>query len=39
LLLVYLGAMPFTISTTVDCTEEPEVQECADAVALALPGG
>lgn len=39
LLLIYVGTMPFTISTTVDCTEEPEAQECVETVALALPGG
>lgn len=39
LLLLYLGTMPFTISTTVDCAEEPEAQECVESVALALPGG
>jgi len=39
LLLIYLGTMPFTISTTIDCAEEPEAQECVEVVALALPGG
>lgn len=39
LLLIYLGTMPFTISTTLDCAEEPEAQECTEVVALALPGG
>ena len=40
LLLIYLVSMPFTISTTVDCAEEPEAQECVDSVvALALPSG
>jgi len=42
LLLIYIGSMPFTISTVVDCAAEPEVQECVEAVAvaaLALPGG
>ena len=38
-LLIYLGTMPFTISTTIDCAEEPEAQECVEVVALALPGG
>ena len=39
LLLIYLITMPFTISTTIDCAEEPEAQECVDVVALALPSG
>ena len=39
LLAIYLASMPFTISTTVDCAEEPEAQECVESVALALPGG
>lgn len=39
LLLIYLITMPFTISTTIDCAEEPEAQECVEVVALALPGG
>jgi cation:H+ antiporter len=39
LLLIYLVTMPFTISTTADCAEEREAQECVEAVALALPGG
>ncbi len=39
LLLIYLASMPFTISTTTDCAEEPDAQECVEVVALALPGG
>ena len=39
LLLLYLVTMPFTISTTVDCAEEPTAAECTAPVALALPGG
>jgi len=39
LLLIYVGTMPFTISTIADCAEEREAQECLEAAALALPGG
>ena len=39
LLLIYLVSMPFTISTTIDCTEEVAAEECVEPVALALPGG
>lgn len=39
LLIIYCASMPFTISTTVDCAEEPTAEECTQVVALALPGG
>ena len=39
LLLVYLGSMPFTISTTPDCDEDPAAEDCVEATALALPSG
>lgn len=39
LLVIYLATMPFTISTTVDCDEEPSAEECAEQVAIASPGG
>lgn len=45
LLGIYLATMPFTISTTVDCGDEPTASECIESAAqvhdgaLALPGG
>ena len=36
LLAIYLAAMPFTVSTTADCTEEPTAQECTDAGEVAV---
>ncbi len=39
LLLLYLATMPLTISTTVDCTEEPTAEECSDSPQVALSSG
>lgn len=37
LLGIYFAAMPFTVSTEVDCVEDPEHEECVDGdVALAF---
>lgn len=33
LLVVYFGTMPFTVSTEVDCADEPDATECVEAVA------
>ena len=33
LLGIYAAAMPFTVSTEVDCAAEPDANECAEAVA------
>ena len=39
LLAIYLASMPFTVTTVIDCAEEPEAEECSDQVAIASPGG
>ncbi len=39
LLTIYLATMPLTISTAVDCADEPQATECIPSAALALPGG
>ena len=42
LLGLYLAAMPLTISTTIDCAEEPTVEtveECSESRPVALAGG
>ena len=38
LLVLYFVTIPFTISTTDECDDDPSAEECA-ATAVALPGG